>query len=75
MNYLLPLLSCSEQSNSFRFLKQKLETNSAALYFNALRQSPFPWIFLITPFKTSPCVLRVTFHVYFFTDSLRKTVK
>jgi hypothetical protein len=75
MNYLLPIFSVSEQNNSFRILEQKLETNSAALYFNALRQSPFPWIILVTPFNTSPCVLRVTFHIYFFRESLRKTVK
>jgi len=42
MNYLLLISSVSEQSNSFSFLKQKLETNSTTLYFNALRQSPFP---------------------------------
>jgi len=41
MNYLLPIFSVSEQNNSFRFLEQKLETNSAALYFNALRQTRF----------------------------------
>jgi len=45
MNYLLPILSVGEQNKGFRFLEQKLETNLAALYFNALRQSPFPSIF------------------------------
>jgi len=42
MYYFLPISSVNEQSNSFRFLKQKLETNSTALYFSAICQSPFP---------------------------------